>query len=160
MSCNLIELTESSSDLPMLINVDHIVSVKSIRCIEWRGKNIRPPSSRLVLSQGVSFDVSESVKEIYDKYSEINKSDKAYKPVASNDNVLNKPVFPTLKLNTRTVRSILHEFKGTTLSEFIQLSAINILDWRNMGVISLAQLRAELKRVGLNLKGDECVSET
>lgn len=160
MSCNLIELTEALSNLPILINVDHIVSVSSVRCVEMRTRYVRRPSSRVACSQGVSFDVLESVKDIYHKYLQINKSDEAYKSIVSQDHILNKPIFPTLKLNTRTVRSILHEFKGKTLSEFVQLSAMDILDWRNMGVISLEQLRAELKRVGLSLKGDECVSET
>lgn len=67
---------------------------------------------------------------------------------------LGKPVFPTLNLGTRAKSRVMRYFKGTYLSEFIQLSANEILSWRNAGEATLDEIRLELHRVGLSLKGD------
>ena len=155
MSC-LIKLTEASGGTAILVNVAHIVSVSLIRWVDPSATYIRKPVSRIFCTQGPGFDVIDDVKDIYRKYVEIYKTDDVLKSIMNHEEpVLNKPVFPTLNLRPRTVNAIMRQFNGTYLSEFIQIPAKDMLDWSGFADVALEEVREELKKLGLCLKGDE-----
>lgn len=73
--------------------------------------------------------------------------------------ILSKPVFPTLNVTPKARRRIERRFKGTRLSEFVQFSADDILSWRNTGARTVEEIRSELKKLGLHLRGDRPCSD-